>query len=176
MRKKILFWHDKTQNAFSLCFGMVSWQGFCFFYGLFYWFLFIEANVTQPFLCRAGVRRGNSRPCLGVLCLRDSQIQTHLLWQLVGESASQRLSQWAHILSMHTLYVHKQVNNCLICHITYVAQVWRFFFLGWRESFSSLHGTLLPLVSSKFKMKKKKLHYGFINCLLRFICLRPLKH
>lgn len=155
MRKKILFWHDKTQNAFSLCFGMVSWQGFCFFYGLFYWFLFIEANVTQPFLCRAGVRRGNSRPCLGVLCLRDSQIQTHLLWQLVGESASQRLSQWAHILSMHTLYVHKQVNTCLICHITYVAQVWRVLFWGDENPFLLFMVLYCHLCHLNSKWKKK---------------------
>ena len=43
---------------------------------------------------RARSRGGHAAPGPGVLCVRNSQVQTHLLWKLVGEDPSQRLPQW----------------------------------------------------------------------------------
>ncbi len=52
-----------------------------------------------PSACRASVRWSHRVSCHGVLRLWNSQVQTDLLWKLVGESASQRLPEWVQNMS-----------------------------------------------------------------------------
>lgn len=54
-----------------------------------------HVHVLSPY--RAFGRWSHRGSCHWVLCLWNSQIQTHLLWQLVRESASQRLPKWVQI-------------------------------------------------------------------------------
>lgn len=65
--------------------------------------------------CRASGWRSDRNPCHWVLCMRNGQVQTHLLRQLVWESSPEGLPKWVHTIVMDFDVVTVQHQPFAIC-------------------------------------------------------------